>query len=172
MGRRQNAAAMVCRGPPGYSGAARPMRPSKPIDGGGSGQHTEGERAMRIIGKWRITEMDMWDQVAFDLLGPAFFSFDGKRSGNFRFIAVEGWMDCRYETQDGKPFVEFTWDGNDECDPASGRGWVRLEGDGTLSGHVFFHQGDDSGFKAIRAEKETRSPKALSGSGAKPGRSR
>ena len=49
---------------------------------------------MSIAGRWRITEMDVWDQDAFDLLGPAFFSFDGKRSGSFRFIAVEGWMDA------------------------------------------------------------------------------
>jgi hypothetical protein len=43
-----------------------------------------------IAGKWRTIEMEVWDQDAFDLLGPAFFSFDGKRSGSFRFIAVEG----------------------------------------------------------------------------------
>jgi len=41
---------------------------------------------MSIAGKWRITEMDALDQEAFDLLGPAFFSFDGIRSGSFRFM--------------------------------------------------------------------------------------
>ena len=25
-----------------------------------------------ISGRWRITEMDLWDQEAIDLLGPAF----------------------------------------------------------------------------------------------------
>jgi len=111
---------------------------------------------MRIAGKWRITEMDVWDQDAFDLMGPAFFSFDDRLSGSFRFIAVEGWMDCRHLERNGRPFVEFTWDGNDECDPASGRGWVRLEKDGTLSGHIFIHQGEDSGFKAVRAEEDSQ----------------
>jgi hypothetical protein len=120
---------------------------------------------MSIVGRWRITEMDMWDQDAFDLLGPAFFSFDGKRSGNFRFIAVEGWMDCSQGKRAGRPFVEFTWNGNDECDPASGRGWVVLEEDSTLSGHIFFHQGDDSGFKAIRAEDDSDSAKKRSRAG-------
>jgi len=38
-----------------------------------------------FAGKWRITEMDAWDQEAFDLFRPAFFSFDGKRSGSLRF---------------------------------------------------------------------------------------
>ena len=109
---------------------------------------------MRIAGKWRTTEMDEWDRGDFDLMGPAFFNFDGRRSGSFRFIAVEGWMDCRHRDRDGRPFAEFTWDGNDECDPVSGGGWVRLEKDGTLSGHIFIHLGDDSGFKAIRAGEE------------------
>jgi hypothetical protein len=27
-----------------------------------------------------------------------------------------------------------------------------LEGDGSLHGHIYFHLGDDSGFRAVRAE--------------------
>jgi hypothetical protein len=105
---------------------------------------------VRIAGKWRITEMNVWERDDFDLMGPAFFSFDGRGSGSFRFIAVEGWMDCRHGERDGRPFVEFTWDGNDECDPVSGRGWARLEQDGSLSGHIFIHRGEDFGFRAVR----------------------
>jgi hypothetical protein len=113
---------------------------------------------MSISGTWRIVEMDLWDREAFDLLGPAFFSFDAKRCGKFRFIAVEGSMDCHHGQQDGRAFVEFTWDGNDECDPASGRGWAALEAAGTLRGHIYFHHGDDSGFRAIRSEDEPKPP--------------
>ena len=29
-------------------------------------------------------------------------------------------MDCRLTTRDGVPAVEWTWDGNDEMDPAQG----------------------------------------------------
>jgi hypothetical protein len=43
-------------------------------------------------------------------------------------------------------------EGNDESDPASGRGWAALEEDGSLRGHIYFHLGDDSGFRAVRAE--------------------
>jgi hypothetical protein len=39
----------------------------------------------------------------------------------------------------------------DESDPASGRGWAALEEDGTLRGHLYFHLGDDSGFRAVHA---------------------
>ena len=48
-------------------------------------------------------------------------------------------------TRDGKPAVEFTWDGNDEMDPAQGRGWAVLEGE-ELRGEIFFHLGDESSF--------------------------
>jgi len=111
---------------------------------------------MSVFGKWRITQMDVWNQEDFDLLGPVFFNFDGTRSGQFRFIAVEGWMDCRHGQRDGCPSVEFIREGNDEGDPVSGRGWVALEPDGTLSGHIYFHRGNDSGFTAIRAEDEAK----------------
>jgi hypothetical protein len=39
----------------------------------------------------------------------------------------------------------------DEMDPAQGRGWAVLKGD-ELHGRIFFHQGDDYGCVAKRAE--------------------
>lgn len=110
---------------------------------------------MSIAGKWRITKMDLWDQGDIDLVGPGFIEFKGQ-GGQFHFIAVDGWMDCRHMERNGRPYVEFTWDGNDECDPASGRGWARLQKDGSLAGHIYFLQGDDSGFTAIPFEKDHR----------------
>ncbi len=79
---------------------------------------------MSVTGAWRIVEMDLWDSEAIDLLGPGFIQFGADQTGHFRFIAVEGWMDCRNGRRDGRPCVEFTWEGNDESDPASGRGWA------------------------------------------------
>ena len=35
-------------------------------------------------------------------------------------------MDCREVERDGRPGMEFSWEGNDESDPASGRGWAVL----------------------------------------------
>ncbi len=60
-------------------------------------------------------------------------------------------MDCRFSEEDGKPRVDFTWDGNDECDPASGRGWTTLDSD-TITGRIYFHGGDDSAFTARRGK--------------------
>jgi hypothetical protein len=84
---------------------------------------------MRIAGGWRITEAELWDCDALNLVAPAFIEFteDGS-SGSFGFVAVQGEMDCREVERDGRPGVEFSWEGNDECDPASGRGWAGLGG--------------------------------------------
>ncbi len=120
---------------------------------------------MSVTGAWRIVEMDLWDSEAIDLLGPGFIQFGADQTGHFRFIAVEGWMDCRNGRRDGRPCVEFTWEGNDESDPASGRGWAALEEDGSLRGHIYFHLGDDSGFQAVRAQEAVRAQDA-----AEPGR--
>ena len=59
-------------------------------------------------------------------------------------------MDCREVERDGRPGVEFSWEGNAEMDEVNGRGWAVLEGD-QLHGMLFFHQGDESDFVAERA---------------------
>ena len=103
-----------------------------------------------LLGAWRITEMELWDEEAVDLMGPAFIEFGRNQSGRFRFIAVEGCMDCRHEQRDGRPHVEFSWEGDDAGDPAHGRGWATLTNDGSVHGRVYLHMGDDSGFRAVR----------------------
>ena len=102
----------------------------------------------RIQGRYRITHTDGWDKESLDMLEPAFIRFEGPHGGEFRMIAVAGDLDCRHGTREGRPAVEFSWEGMDEMDEASGRGWAVLEEDGTLRGHLFFHDGDDSAFSA------------------------
>jgi hypothetical protein len=61
---------------------------------------------------------------------------------------------------EGRPTVEFSWFGGDDRDDASGRGWARLEGDGSLVSRIFKHCGDDSSFTARRFEATApRSPR-------------
>lgn len=98
--------------------------------------------------------METWDVADADPMGPAFIEFGSRDDGRFRFIAVHGWMDCRYGEREGRPLVEFTWEGDDEGDPTSGRGWAALQADGVLRGHLYLHLADDSGFRAVRAEHE------------------
>lgn len=104
-----------------------------------------------IEGRWNIVSMTEWDEDYLHEEGPAFIEFNPKGTGEFHFGYVQGQMDCQATERNGKPAVEFTWDGNDETEHVFGRGWAVLEDD-QLEGMMFFHFGEDSGFTARRAE--------------------
>ncbi len=99
-------------------------------------------------GRWRIVSMSAWEQDFIDEEEEGFFEFDDKGGGEFHFGYVHGQMDCKPTTRDGEPAVEWTWDGNDEMDPAQGRGWAVVRGGDELHGMIYFHGGDDSEFVA------------------------
>lgn len=99
--------------------------------------------------------MEVWDREACDTMGPAFIYFDGS-GGSFRFICVEGDLDWELEVKDGKPHVQWSWAGQDDNDPASGRGWAVMVDDNTIEGRFFIHRGDSSGFTASRSAKDLR----------------
>jgi hypothetical protein len=102
-----------------------------------------------VTGRWRILEMDLWDQDALDLVAPAFIEFSPDHTGEFGFIVVTGWIDWRRAGAE-RHGVEFSWEGTDEGDQVSGRGWAERHNDGVLRGHIYFHLGDDSSFRAER----------------------
>lgn len=113
-----------------------------------------------VAGRWRIVETELWDREDLDLVAPAFIEFDEDGTGTFGFIVVRGWADYREVSRDERPGVEFSWEGSDEGDQVSGRGWAVLEDDGSLRGRIFFHLGDDSGFTATRDNQPQRKPSA------------
>jgi hypothetical protein len=80
--------------------------------------------ARAFAGRWRITEMDEWDEI--DLLGSAHIRFSGKDGGELGFIAIKADLDVRYGARDGAACAEFSWEGFDDGTPASGRGWAAL----------------------------------------------
>ncbi|WP_263971125.1 hypothetical protein [Leptolyngbya sp. PCC 6406] len=47
--------------------------------------------------------------------------------------------------------LDFPWEGSDECDEASGRGWLQLEDENHLKGAIQIHHGDRSTLLAKRA---------------------
>ncbi|MBI4520937.1 MAG: hypothetical protein HY701_08865 [Gemmatimonadetes bacterium] len=100
----------------------------------------------------------MWDLDALDLIEPAHLTFGPRGLGELRLIAIGAEIDYRVSDRDGMAFVEFSWEGYDESDPASGRGWAQLEAGGALKGRLFIHQGDESAFTAHR-EAEAQRPK-------------
>ena len=94
--------------------------------------------------------MSGWDRDVVDLVEPGFIEFTADGRGQFGFIAMRGWLDSRPVERDGRVGVEFTWEGVDEGDQVSGRGWAVLVDDETIEGHLFSHLGDDSTFRAER----------------------
>ncbi len=107
-----------------------------------------------IIGRWRITEMDNWDQEAITTWSsPASSSSVRTASAASGFIVVTGDLDCRDADRDGQPGAEFSWQGSDEGDDVSGRGLGRAQPRRHAEGHIYFHLGDDSGFRAERFNK-------------------
>ena len=64
--------------------------------------------------------MEAWDQDFVDEEVEGFFEFDRDGTGEFQFGYVQGEIDYQETERDGKPAIEFSWDGNDEMDPRRG----------------------------------------------------
>ena len=103
-----------------------------------------------LLGRWRITHMDEWDQDFVDAEVEGYVRFDPDGRGEFQFGYVHGHMTCERAERGGRPGVEWSWAGNYEMEPASGRGWAAVQDDGTLMGKLTFHRGDSSAFTAER----------------------
>lgn len=102
----------------------------------------------RFVGTWRLTETELWDEDALDLVAPAHVTFKADGLGSFQLVAIQGEIDARF---DGDR-VEFTWAGDDDWAEASGRGWGALGKDGKLRGRIYFHLGNESSFVASKKE--------------------
>jgi len=96
-------------------------------------------------GRWRIAETDLWDDESLDLVEPAAITIDGA-DGDLRLVAIDATLDIRYDVRNGAPVAEFTFAGFDDNDQITGRGWLQPGTAGRLVGHLYFHQGDESGF--------------------------
>lgn len=102
-----------------------------------------------IAGTWRIIWMETWPQDFVDLVEPGYFRFDEERLGNFAFGAVRG--DIDYRISDDQTRVDFSWHGDDDGRPISGRGWFTLSLTNHAKGKFFIHCGDES---AVELEKQ------------------
>jgi hypothetical protein len=107
--------------------------------------------AKAFAGRWRIVEMDVWDNDFLDLVEEAHITFRGGSDGEIAFGALKGFLDVRYGSRDGAACAEFSWQGHDENDEACGRGWATLGTAGRLVGYFYIHNADDSGFVCERS---------------------
>ena len=108
-----------------------------------------------FVGRWNFVSMTEWDEDYIHEEVPAFIEFGEHQQGSFQFAYVRGEIDYRITTRDSEPVVEWSWEGNDDQNSMSGRGWAMLKGD-ELHGMIFIHSGDDSEFVAARAERATK----------------
>jgi hypothetical protein len=108
-----------------------------------------------FTGLWHIVSMSGWDEDYINEEVQAFIEFDAKRMGRFQFGLVNGGIDTQETQRDGKPAVEWSWEGMAEMDECSGRGWAILDGE-ELRGMIFIHGGDNSDFVARKPRKQQR----------------
>ncbi|MCG2684251.1 MAG: hypothetical protein L6306_11635 [Planctomycetales bacterium] len=111
-----------------------------------------------IVGRWLIESMTEWDRDYIDEDVRGYFEFDKRGAGDFQFAYVQGQIDYRLGQRDGKPAVEFSWDGSADMEQAQGRGWLVLDGDG-LKGMFYIHLGDESGIVLKRAKTSKKRKK-------------
>ena len=126
---------------------------------------TEAAIRKRLVGRWRIVETEVWAKKAHDLVVRAFLYFEeDDPTGALAMIAIRGSVHYYISEHEGKPLVEWTWQGLDEGrDELCGRGWATLDTDGKLRGRIYIHCGDESSFVAERFADAKRRSRAARG---------
>jgi hypothetical protein len=101
---------------------------------------------MTLLGKWRIVGMPGYVSDYADMMEPAYILF-GEASGAFAFGCITGYLGG---VSAKATAVDFSWDGNDEMDEASGEGWAEIQPDGSLEAEITLQSGDEITFTARR----------------------
>lgn len=83
------------------------------------------------------------------MIEPAHITFG--ESCTLGMIAITASLDCKYKGNR----VEFSFLGDDDGSLLAGRGWAEVDEDGALTGMLYIHDGDESGFTAERAAAPT-----------------
>ncbi len=74
--------------------------------------------------------------------------------GSFQFGLVSGGLDGEVVKLGKTERFEFTWEGQDEMDPVSGSGWLKMSTPDRVEGRLKIHLGDGSTFVAVREKSE------------------
>jgi len=80
----------------------------------------------RFTGTWFISEMRSWDADYINLVGPGYPAVDPEGSGSMQFGGWNVDLDRRVEDIKSGKKLQFTFEGFDEGEPGSGRGWARI----------------------------------------------
>lgn len=104
-------------------------------------------RGNRTVHRYKLTELDGFDEDYLHLVDDSIFEFAIGGTGLFRFGAMEATMDVEETERDGKRAILFTWEGFDEGDQVRGSGWAVMDDTG-LQGEIAYHLGDTYSFEA------------------------
>ncbi len=97
---------------------------------------------MSVRGKWHVVQTP-----EYDMAGPNSYILFAKGGGEFALDCLTGSIHGRCEGD----AVEFTWDGSNEMELATGHGWAEIRADGSLEGEISLEGGDDIAFIARRS---------------------
>jgi hypothetical protein len=109
------------------------------------------KKTASVVGTWHIDEMELWDEDYFNMEVQAYITINQGGAGDFQFGLVAGGLGGGFVRDGDTERFKFTWEGNDECDEASGSGWLRLKSADEVEGSITLHEGDRSAFAARRA---------------------
>ena len=95
------------------------------------------------IGRWRIDETDLWSNDSIDLLEEAYIELSADGLGSMVVGALQADIDYRASEREHIATAEFSWLGDDDGTPASGRGWAQLVAHRVIRVKLFIHRGDE-----------------------------
>ena len=93
-----------------------------------------------LVGRWRITDADLWDRDYLDMAAPAYLQIGNDGWAEFTFGAVNAIAELQYRGC----IVFFRWSGFDEGDEISGEGSAELQDDGSIEIELSSFDGDDA----------------------------
>lgn len=118
-------------------------------------------RQPSMRGRWRIVDEPSTRWVDEEV--NAFIRFDPDGLGEFHMGLTQGGIDYRLVQWEGRPGMEWTWEGGDEMDPVNRRGWAVLGPHETLAGMFFIHQGEAWEFRATKRRIKASGKRRRSG---------
>ena len=92
--------------------------------------------------------MSEWEEQYCNMEVQAHIKIGKGGVGEFQFGLVSGSICGEFITRNNRNIFDFTWEGCDECDEASGDGWMVKKEDCKAEGEIRFHAGDKSVFWA------------------------
>lgn len=101
-----------------------------------------------FVGKWQIVAKAPRGHDFVDLIKPGYMIIPEVGCAEFSFGTISGEMDLRVSSRE--PFLEYSWSGVSEGNPAHGRGLFDFETPNLGEGIFFIHNDEELGLQIER----------------------